>query len=884
MSTLIADSAATILTKFGTSVAGAAGSWVFKQGLDALTGGSDTTKLKEAIAQVAQQVQQVDKDVQKLSQQLLDDMVTLRTDELNSPMEQITAYYDDITDIVNTALALPATLSASDRSTATAPIQAHLEDRLKARANDVPGLLDTINGYLTETGDATGCAFLQQVAQKTLDDSKDYLGFYGRSKAIVMQYWVVVAKGISLLQMAFDTPNVGFIEGAGEIQRQTDNLQNQEQVFRTTLGIQTVTLAEKTLRSGNPILLAVNLCDNIGQRLEWLTYADFDPRLWITGSTDYIDSGPTLWWIEFPMDVIFNDFDPNGNHTCRLRENATNNLVVINDSDIVVTEIPDSEKATYPSKWYIKPVSPGLDRFSFQFQSDNPDYDGAYMVRVAWGGGNLTTDWSLVTQETADSGQPGMISVGKENHFFISLPNMPLDSLAPELLSLVLQNINSPRGLHNLIAASPACLRVFLQTPYLILSAVLRNTLPSGTIKHYLAASQAPLCKTRDEILSFLDEYFIASSSFEFPANKTGLVSLCQLYHRIDYLINLFLQQIQELGFDESILAPSLSESTRLHRAFLRYEIYCSVFATHGLEPWMDSSLFYEFSGAEQFDLFLRQLTPWEVEEMACVQVYFALVTGEHIAQLEEQLIEAVKNAPGLVWPSYPGSRPGEEAEKKEEEEEDDLMEFKDLDLTNLLLFSQDGIYSSPDSIKHMTSLGLDFLYVLCKSEGRRSELIRLNSPNAREFLPEALNYSPARAPEDQGQGIFAEETDLPDDPLCENLDFILFGKNDNMRTAYLPIDPGGSHRSILRRLGYVFWDSWRIQSPQMSHRLRAVEKMTYDEIHELFNRPWRKGAEARLQGVKLPRDQFEKIEREFGYIEDPEESLEHDEDLEELE
>ncbi|KAM0554076.1 hypothetical protein ACHAPJ_007151, partial [Fusarium lateritium] len=405
MSTLIADSAATILTKFGTSVAGAAGSWVFKQGLDALTGGSDTTELKDAIAQVAQQVQQVDKDVQKLSQQLLDDMVALRTDELHSPMEQITAYYDDITDILNAALVLPATLSASDRSTATAPIQARLEDRLKACANNVPGLLDTINGYLTETGDGTGCAFLQQLAQKTLDDSKDYLGFYGRSKAIVMQYWVVVAKGISLLQTASDTPKVGFVEGAGEIQRQTGNLQNQEQVFRSTLGIQTVTLAERALRSGNPILLAVNLCDNVGQGLAWSTYADYDPRLWITGfMTEYIDSGPNLWWIEFPMDVFFvDDFDPNGNYTCRLRENATNNLVVINDSNAVVTEVPDSEKATYPSKWYIKPISPGLDRFSFQFQSDNPDYDGAYMVRVVWGGGNVTSDWSLVTQETANT-------------------------------------------------------------------------------------------------------------------------------------------------------------------------------------------------------------------------------------------------------------------------------------------------------------------------------------------------------------------------------------------------------------------------------------------------------------------------------------------------
>ncbi|KAF5717629.1 hypothetical protein FGLOB1_2008 [Fusarium globosum] len=450
---------------------------------------------------------------------------------------------------------------------------------------------------------------------------------------------------------------------------------------------------------------------------------------------------------------------------------------------------------------------------------------------------------------------------------------MSLESLAPELVSIILQNIDSPRGLHDLITASPACLRVFLQTPYLILSAVVRNALPSGTTKHYLAASLAPLSplrETRDEILLFLDEYFSATTPLEFPANQTDLVSFCKLYHRVDYLVNMFLHQMRQLGFDDSILAPSSSESTRLHRAFLRYEIYCSVFAPNEFEPLEDP---YQFSGVEQFDLFLRRLMPWEVEEMACVQVYFALLAGDYVSQLEEQLIEAVKSTPELVWPSSPDSKPEEQAEKKEEEgivsRRDDMREFKNLDLTNLILFSKDGIYSSPDSITHMTSLGLRFMYVLCKSEDRRSELIRSSSPDYREFLPEALSHSPAWTPEDPNQGISTEETDSLDDPLRENLGFVLFGKNHNMGTVYLPIDPTGSHYSILRRLGYVFWDSWRIQSPGVSDRLRAVEKMTYDEIHELFNKPWRNGAEARLQGVMLPRDQFEKIEREFGYIED---------------
>ncbi|KAF4954598.1 hypothetical protein FSARC_12070 [Fusarium sarcochroum] len=399
---LLTASAATILTKFGTSIAGAAGSWVFQQGLDALTGGSDTTKIQDAIAQIAQE-------------DLLDLTLALRTDELKSPMSQITSYYDDITEIVQAALKLSSTLSAADRATQTAPIQARLKDRLKDCANNVPGLLDTINGYLTETGDATGDAFFEQIAQKTLDDSTDFLGFYGRSKAIIIQYWTVVAQGISLLQMASDVPGVRFVEGAAEVQRQTANLQNQDQVFRSTLGVETVKLAEQALNSTDPVYVGIAFCANDGEGILWATYADFEPRVWTANSINLVDTSARLWYLKFPFDTVCN-YQPNGSYIARLSEGATNNSLVIDGSDIVVTELSGYENVTV-SQWYVKPVSPGSDRFILQFQSENSEYNGAYLVRTAWGGGDKTSDWSLVTQETAEGGQMGMISLGKESNY-----------------------------------------------------------------------------------------------------------------------------------------------------------------------------------------------------------------------------------------------------------------------------------------------------------------------------------------------------------------------------------------------------------------------------------------------------------------------------------
>lgn len=104
----------------------------------------------------------------------------------------------------------------------------------------------------------------------------------------MMQYWVVVAKGISLLQMAFDAPSVGFFEGAAAIQRQKANLQSQYQVFRSTLGIQTTTIAERVLNSGNPIAIPISFCDTTGGGVQWIQCLQgFAPRVWVLNDGRY---------------------------------------------------------------------------------------------------------------------------------------------------------------------------------------------------------------------------------------------------------------------------------------------------------------------------------------------------------------------------------------------------------------------------------------------------------------------------------------------------------------------------------------------------------------------------------------------------------------------
>ncbi|KAF4473003.1 hypothetical protein FALBO_111 [Fusarium albosuccineum] len=448
---------------------------------------------------------------------------------------------------------------------------------------------------------------------------------------------------------------------------------------------------------------------------------------------------------------------------------------------------------------------------------------------------------------------------------------MSLEHLAPELLSLILQNVDSPRNLHHFISASPACLRTFLQSPQLVLSSVIKNALPAHIVQYALATLQAP--SVSSDIPSFLDKCFDSTTSFDFPTNKADILQVYHLYNRLSYLLDAYLKHMERLGLGESVLLPSLSERTRLQRAFLRFELYCRVFPHQRRVPHEPPRSGRRFDALEQFGLFLSNLTPWEVEEMSCVELYLSSVIGRFVDQLEEQLISAIMAAPGVVVPSSAaaGALSAEEEEQPTEGQhnQENLEDFSDLDLTSLSLFSRDGRYRSPGFISYMTSLGLDFIYELVKSdESKRSEMIRSNHPITREFLPEALGHAPRWPPGYEHDTDTADDDAADDDdPSHSNLGYRLFRKRPDNDRIYVVIMAEGTYYSLLRQLGYVFWDANRIQSPEVFKKLSEAETIPQKDIRERFDRTNRETAEHRLKGVKLPREQMKRIEREFGII-----------------
>ncbi|KAF4438726.1 protoporphyrinogen oxidase [Fusarium acutatum] len=330
-------------------------------------------------------------------------------------------------------------------------------------------------------------------------------------------------------------------------------------------------------------------------------------------------------------------------------------------------------------------------------------------------------------------------------------------------------------------------------------------------------------------IPEFLEKYLDASWSFNFPTGQSELKLLCRLYNRLTFLISYYTEYMYGLGFVDSIPILTSAEFIRIQRAFLRFEIYCRVFPANNSFPLETVS-----------------------------------------ANLESQFMSTVDNYARLAWPLLSESGSEAEMETKNEterkRERNSLVELTALDQTSLSLFSKEDRYRSSDNISYMTSLGLDFIYDLCTAGEGRSELIRSNCQYSREFLPDALRYSPTWPPDHQCE----ETATLKNDSLCSNLGYLIFSRVEGDERMYKPITTAGGRYSGLRQLGYVFWDSERILCPEIYDKLEDMKCMLWQDINFRFHPGAQKRAGERLEEVRIQQFHMEKLEREFGYTSRP--------------
>jgi len=507
-----------------------------------------------------------------------------------------------------------------------------------------------------------------------------------------------------------------------------------------------------------------------------------------------------------------------------------------------------------------------------------------------------------------------------------------LELLAPELLLHIFTSCHTFRDLRSLISASPTCLRIFLgNRKYSILS-FLKSSLGSRNYCEILAISHVPslvpgghndslLPLPRDRqrlgdnttqaintMKPYLDYYF-STRPFENPCDGTDMAAICRLHDNVCRLVDLYFLDTSEFLMacssssttsESSATTPvaplSITERSRLQRAFLRYELYSRVF------PY-DQHFQSLVSANGQFHLFIRRMEPWEVEELSCVHQYLTSLTAGYLKSLQNLFVDDFLSCPGVVQrplqpqavgicngddssdghpPPFqspqPDFAPAKVNEVEPKQERMIGVPNRDIYPTGLLssFFFEQYL---PGWATDLTLFGLEFfLQLLDASDHPRLQraLIISKDPQSftyRDFLPEALWYSPIIQADNAGAREYSssmyhwtlrypsiasesnctwdreqepEANEKEENPTRPNHGYRGYGRDRHKVGSqrpvygqiYNPLNPQAEDDELFRydplwEIGYVFWDKGRLEAGNAQENLRRADSNLRSEEDE---------------------------------------------------
>ncbi|KAJ3496441.1 hypothetical protein NLG97_g2661 [Lecanicillium saksenae] len=459
-----------------------------------------------------------------------------------------------------------------------------------------------------------------------------------------------------------------------------------------------------------------------------------------------------------------------------------------------------------------------------------------------------------------------------------------LSHLPTELIGTILETVSTPGDLFGIISASPDCYRVFVATPERYLFTALRSVVPTpiwaefcatlcAASKFQIVVDEELLAADKASIILFLDRYFAASPDFASPCSKSELLAACKLHYEVSFFLKditlktsqeaLFLSQVGILGSpsnpgSERVTASegveiSDAEELRIYRALLRFELYCRVF-----RPAQRSDQVTEYSGDEQFDLFLERFEPWEVEEITCVHQHLAGIIEITLSAMNREFEAEVRRLVADSDALSPKEGTQEDAPQPESatvSKLEDISSFLDGALHN---FSKEFKRHSIGAISSIISVGLSCMHDLARSSNtERFELLRRNHTEQSPFMAHALpTLSLLGALPTNPEEVQRE------DPAQANLGYVLYKANEH--GGYLGIRRSPSNFPY-RALGYVFWDSARILSAPFREAFSQVKTAELSFLSERYEGLGRKCPEENLSGVKLSRAQVKILIEKFG-------------------
>ena len=508
-----------------------------------------------------------------------------------------------------------------------------------------------------------------------------------------------------------------------------------------------------------------------------------------------------------------------------------------------------------------------------------------------------------------------------------------LQTLPFDLLFKITSSAQSLADLHSLILASRPCYNAFSIYRNSIIRSVLMTEMGPANYRELLAivhippgvstmglyrevrraSSGNPKTDTNDEteevyLITVLQPYlkhYFSTRPFEDPCDAGSTSQILWVYKIMRRLIDRYFVYTCKLllglwssssgnmldyATGAALVAPlSRAERARLQRAFLRYELYSRLFP---YEDGKRSSVRSSISGKSQFDLFIRHLEPWEVEELCSIHRFLFNLAADYMGDLEDQFVESYLSCPGAVS-VVPTGIPGQIEMKQGEK----MVPFHEPELVGLDVFEKwwqsNGM---ADFTNQLASLGLEFFSTLIDAStiGERRDRIRSLGLRQlgfgeRHFLPEALTHSPdvseSSSEEEWEENICCDnEEEDATRPNTGYRDFVrsirqfrwmrqslvkpcyreIFEPTVVDFTHNLPDDPFWEQ-------GCVFWNRARLVKFRRDLELNPEHFVGHKKIGRYAGRGinrWmdRMSVKNRLKGIMIPESQWRKLLDDFAW------------------
>jgi hypothetical protein len=393
-----------------------------------------------------------------------------------------------------------------------------------------------------------------------------------------------------------------------------------------------------------------------------------------------------------------------------------------------------------------------------------------------------------------------------------------LEDLAPDVLFLMLINAPNTQVLWGFIRASPRMYSVFRNQREHILSAVIAREIGPGVLYEAQSALWSsyfePRGLAKPQAQEWIDIYQAGIGPGQTAPSLQSDSETIALWHQhrdVKFMTELYIRERLPIVNDTSSKANlhreytveniSRVERSRLYRAFYRFITYGNLFyfddKRNKKKPKKIRTDYVE--AIDQSSMFLELFPAWQVEELSCVNDFIHDKILERWNRLEDYLYTSIAAEPapwGFDKPPWWGRY------------DDEVF---------LQMKTSHGAWQDYLAVLSISELRIIF----AANDDKLEQILRKHIPNrTHESLDRALDEEPTPSalltPEfrEHEQAVASGVmVDFQGDSLDKANQAWLWAHGFHLCDCYVQCRRDFPRGEGLRRFGYVFWDSTRLES-----------------------------------------------------------------------